>query len=83
MMRRDISSQTFVEFYKKLDTFEWKNISMKYWLFRTARNLSYKKFNLPQTSELDENIHVEQEYEVSFVDEIMNKDLLEKVKEEI
>jgi RNA polymerase sigma-70 factor, ECF subfamily len=79
----DISSQTFIEFYKKLDSFEWQNVSVKYWLFRTAKNLCFKKFKIPQTTEIDENIHTDPNYEVSFVDEIMNKDLLEKVKEEI
>jgi RNA polymerase sigma factor (sigma-70 family) len=79
----DVTSQTFIEFYKKINEFEWKNISVKYWLFRTARNISYNKLKLPASTTLDENTDVEIYTEISFVDEIMHKDLIEKVKEEI
>jgi len=79
----DITSQTFIEFYKKIREFEWQDVSIKYWLFRTARNLSYKKFRIQPETSLDETIEVEDYDSISFVDEIMNKDLIEKVKEEI
>jgi RNA polymerase sigma factor (sigma-70 family) len=79
----DVTSQTFVEFYKKLNDFEWKDISVKYWLFTTARNIAYRKFRAPIQTSLDETVDTQDYEEITFVDEIMNKDLIEKVKEEI
>jgi RNA polymerase sigma factor (sigma-70 family) len=80
---QDITSQVFMEFYIKLDGFQWQNISLKYWLFTTARNLSYKRFRKPVMTEFDENAHIENEPEISFVDQIINLDLVEQVKSEI
>ena len=79
----DITSQTFIEFYKKLQDFKWQNISLKYWFFTTSRNLCYAKFRKKPEVEYNDEIHSENFTEVNFVDEIMNKDLLEKVKKEI
>lgn len=79
----DICSQAFIEFYKKLDTYEWQNISMKFWLFRAVRFISYKKFKTPSTEDLDENYHTKEDFEISFVDQIMNLELVEEVKKEI
>jgi RNA polymerase sigma-70 factor (ECF subfamily) len=79
----DITSQVFIAFYKKLNEFEWQNISLKYWFFTTSKNLCYTKFRKKPEVEYNDEIHSENFQEVSFVDEIMNRDLLEKVKEEI
>lgn len=79
----DITSQVFIEFFKKIETFEWKEVSLKYWLFRTARNLWYTKARMPEIVEYNDDIHYSKEVEISFVDEIINKDLLEKIREEI
>lgn len=79
----DITSQVFIEFYKKLSTFTWQNVSLKYWFFTTAKNLTYSKFKKNKEVEYQEVIHDKYFEEISFVDVIMNKDLLEKVKEEI
>jgi RNA polymerase sigma factor (sigma-70 family) len=79
----DIASQTFITFYNKFDSLEWQGISLKYWLFTTARNLCLKKFNKPQNETLDENYHVNEETEISFVDQIINLELVEQVKSEI
>lgn len=79
----DITSQTFLTFYNKIKELEWKGISLKYWLFTVARNLSYSKLRKPFELDLDENIKVDNETEVSFVDEIMNKDLVDRIKKEI
>ncbi|MFW5720378.1 MAG: RNA polymerase sigma factor [Candidatus Dojkabacteria bacterium] len=79
----DITSQVFITLYNKIDNFTWQGVSMKNWLFTTARNLCYKKFREPVTTELNEEVNILDETEVGFVEEIMNKDLLEKVQEEI
>lgn len=79
----DVTSQVFIEFYKKIDTYEWKGISMKVWLFRSARFLAYKRYRKPDMDNYDENIPVGTEYEISFVDEIINKDMLNKAQEEL
>ncbi len=79
----DITSQVFITLYNKIDNYTWQGVSMKNWLFTTARNLCYKKFREPVTTELNEEVNILDETEVGFVEEIMNKDLLEKVQEEI
>lgn len=47
------------------------------------RNFAYEKFREPAITPLDESTDITDEYEISFVDEIMNKDLIEKVTREI
>jgi RNA polymerase sigma-70 factor (ECF subfamily) len=79
----DITSKTFILLYQKIDLFEWKGISLKNWLFQTSRNFAYDKYREVTTENFDEEFHSENEYEISFVDEIMDKDLLEKVRKEI
>jgi RNA polymerase sigma-70 factor (ECF subfamily) len=79
----DITSQTFIEFYKKLQSYKWQNVSLKYWFFTTCKNLCYTKFRRKSEIEYKDEIHSMNFAEVSFVDEIMNRDLLEKVKAEI
>jgi len=79
----DITSRVFIELYKKLTDFVWQDISLKRWLFRCARNFSYEKFREPIHEELDELYHTPEEYEISFVDEIINKETINYVKTEI
>jgi RNA polymerase sigma-70 factor, ECF subfamily len=79
----DLTSQAFVEFYGKLATFEWREISLKYWLFRTVRNIWYTKSRKTKLESYNDEGTSDQEYEISFVDEIINKDLLEQVRLEI
>lgn len=79
----DITSQTFIELYKKIDSFVWQGISLKYWLFRTTKNLALKSFRQLKATQLDESYIVPGDYEVNFVDEIIEKDLVERIKEEI
>jgi RNA polymerase sigma-70 factor (ECF subfamily) len=79
----DIASQTFIEFYKKFDSFEWQGISMKNWLFRVARNLSYSKFRILESPTIENENELVDETEISFVDEIMQKDLLQEIKTEV
>lgn len=79
----DITSQTFIELHKKLNSFEWQNISLKYWLFRTAKNISLKKLRRVEAVPLDETYMISDEHEISFVDEIIEKDLIDRIKKEI
>lgn len=82
----DVVSTAFIEFYKKIDQFEWQNISMKFWLFRTVRNLSYKNFRKEKRAketQMNEVLENELHEEISFVDDIVNKDLIKDVKQEI
>lgn len=62
----DITSETFLAFYKKLNNYKWQNKTMKSWLFITARNIFLKKIhnNFTQSQEIvenstDQSIHVE------------------------
>lgn len=75
----DITSRVFEAFFRKIDQFEWKGISMKFWLFKTARIYSYELFKEPNTTEYDD-YKIENEYEITFVDKIMNKNLVNQVK---
>lgn len=79
----DITSKVFTELYKKIDKYEWQGISMKSWLFKAARNICYKKFRGPVLEEFDENFDADLNDEISFVDQIMNLELIEEVKKEI
>jgi RNA polymerase sigma factor (sigma-70 family) len=82
----DTTSQAFIELYKNIEKFEWQEISLKYWLFKTVRNLSYKKIGKEKrllNLDKDEDIDKYQEQEISFVDQIMNLELVEQVKAEI
>lgn len=79
----DITSQTFTIFFEKFDSFNWTGVSMKFWLFKTAKNLCFKKFNLKENNQFEENTNDDIDKEISFVDEIMNQDLLDKLQEEI
>jgi RNA polymerase sigma-70 factor (ECF subfamily) len=79
----DITSQVFLAFFNKLPSFEWQNISLKYWFFRTSRQLCYLKFRRKPELEYKDAIHSFDSVEISFVDEIMNRDLIEKIKIEI
>lgn len=81
----DIVSQVFLEFYKKIDNFEWKGVSMKNWLFTTARFTSFKRYKrkISKEERFDEDVYDYEKDEISFVDEIMDKDLLKHVQKEI
>lgn len=79
----DITSQVFLEFYKKLDSFKWQGYSLKSWLFKSTRYLIYNGYRRKPMSELNENEHSSQEHEISFVDQIIQNDLIQKVQEEI
>lgn len=37
-LTRDIASETFMKAYLKIGAFEWKGVSIVYWLFRIATN---------------------------------------------
>jgi RNA polymerase sigma factor (sigma-70 family) len=78
----DITSSTFIEFYNKYHKSTWRGISMRYWLFRTARNYAYRlaRYTSRMTEEIEDAVD---EPEISFVDEIMHKDIVDRVKEEI
>ncbi|MFW5719687.1 MAG: RNA polymerase sigma factor [Candidatus Dojkabacteria bacterium] len=78
----DITSNTFIKFYSVYSRFEWKGISLRHWLFRTARNLAYRR--KPIIIPLQEqSVHIADETEISFVDEIINKEFVQQVKEVI
>ena len=79
----DLASNTFIEFYKKFPSFEWQNKSMKSWLFTTANNFARNKFRLKTMENIEDENLVVDEVEISFVDEIIQKDLLEEIKREI
>ncbi len=78
----DTTSQTFLEFFKKIHTFVWKSISMKNWLFTTARNIGLKTLRGSMITSFDDS-QVPDMVEISFVDEVIAKDLLQKVVEQI
>jgi len=78
----DTTSQTFLEFFKKIHTFVWKGISMKNWLFTTARNIGLKTLRGSMITSFDDS-QVPDMVEISFVDEVIAKDLLQKVVEQI
>lgn len=79
----DITSQTFIKLYENLNKLEEKDTSLKSWLFTVSRNLCYSKFKKPTEVEFDEKYQISEEVEISFVDEIMNKDLVNKIQAEI
>ncbi|MFW5720377.1 MAG: RNA polymerase sigma factor [Candidatus Dojkabacteria bacterium] len=79
----DVCAKVFIDFYNKIDSFEWRGISIKSWLFTTARNHAYNTARNKVTEEYNDEYHSFNEYEISFVDEIMQKDLLDKIREEI
>ncbi len=79
----DVCAKVFIDFYNKIDSFEWRGISIKSWLFTTARNYAYNKARNKVTEEYNDEYHSFNEYEISFVDEIMQKDLMDKIREEI
>jgi RNA polymerase sigma-70 factor (ECF subfamily) len=79
----DITSRTFLEFYKKVNVFKWTGISLKSWLFRTARNFAYEKFREPVNESYNDEFNETESDEISFVDQIMNMELVEQVKKEI
>lgn len=79
----DITSQVFLDFYEKIDNFEWQGVSPKYWLIKSARFLIYNKYRLKTAEEFNENRSDLEVYEVSFVDRVIQKDLVDRVKCEI
>ncbi|MFW5719688.1 MAG: RNA polymerase sigma factor [Candidatus Dojkabacteria bacterium] len=78
----DVTSSSFTEFYRIFKTFEWRGISLRYWLFRTARNFAYRNKSHIMMSQEEIN-ELPDEPEITFVDEIINKDMVNKVKEAI
>ncbi|MFW5719846.1 MAG: RNA polymerase sigma factor [Candidatus Dojkabacteria bacterium] len=79
----DVTSQVFLEFYRKIQEITWQGVSLKNWLFTTARFTIYRKWKKPATYEYNDDRHTENEAEISFTDEILTKDMLEIVKKEI
>ena len=80
----DITSQTFVEMFNYLEKFEWKGISLKFWLFRTAKNLAYRSFDKASKSQTVENFDIIPEAkEESFEKIVLDKDELKLVVAEI
>lgn len=80
----DIASRTFLELYQKIDVFVWEEKPIKLWLFKTARYLYLNKIRKIEPSEsFDEEMAVLDHHEITFVDEIIQKDLIKIVKKEI
>ena len=75
----DLVSQAFTEFYKKLDSFVWQGVSIKYWLFRTVRNLWYTHARRPELTGYSDDILNDRDMEISFVEKIITEDLLQQV----
>lgn len=77
----DVTSQVFLIFFTKIDTYESKGISVKSWFFQTARNIIYRDYirKNKESNSYDENIQTPLEYEISFVDKIIIDDMLNHV----
>jgi RNA polymerase sigma-70 factor (ECF subfamily) len=72
----DITQETFLKALESLKKFEWRGISIKYWLIRISRNLSYKQF--AKKSELPENEAFEEfpdKLSLESVDPVLQKDI--------
>lgn len=82
---QDVTSQVFMEFYKKVDSYIYKGVSIKGWLFITARNKVFNNFiQKKQMESFDQNNEYAGEvYDVSFVDQIINQDLINIAQKEI
>ncbi len=79
----DVTSQVFLEFYRKIQEITWQGVSLKNWLFTTARFTIYRKWNKPATYEYNDDLHTEQEAEISFTDQIITQDLISHVQREL
>jgi len=79
----DVTSQVFLEFYRKIQEITWQGVSLKNWLFTTARFTIYRKWKKPTTYEYNDDLHTENEAEISFTDQIITQDLIAHVQREL
>jgi len=48
----DIASKAFLIALEKVKSFEWKGVSIKFWLLRISRNLIYESFEYLKTLDM-------------------------------
>lgn len=81
-LAEDITSQTFLTAIEKVKKFEWRGISVKYWLIKIAKNLIKKNLSRPKDISLDESmIGLEKMDRKMTEDIVIEEELREKVKE--
>lgn len=77
----DIVSQTFLIALEKLKEFEWKGISIKYWLLRIARNLAYRELKIDPTTTLDDEEDAKDIYEEPIEEKVVSEEIQRILKE--
>ncbi len=77
----DVTAETFRVALDNLADFKWQGVSIKYWLFKIARN-QLKKYWRQKQKEVSWNpdIQVESNKEAEILDQLTQKERLEKVK---
>ena len=77
----DVTAETFWVALDNLTNFQWRGVSIKFWLFQIARN-QLKKYWRQKQKEVSWNpdIQVESNKEAEILDQLTQKERLEKVK---
>jgi len=77
----DITSQTFLVAIEKVQNFEWRGISIKYWFLKIARNLVSKYLGKPQDLSFDERLEIKNLDQILIEDIVVEEELIDKLKE--
>lgn len=77
----DITSQTFLIAFEKIKKFEWREISIKFWFLKIARNLVSKSLRKAQSISFDEKIEIKNVDKILTEDIIIEEELKNKIKQ--
>jgi len=76
----DITSQTFLTALEKIDNFEWRGISIKFWLIRISKNLVMKSYRQKSHISFDEKIEIKELNKTLLEDKIIKESLKKELK---
>lgn len=79
---RDITAETFVKAFSNISKFQWRNISLLYWLYQIATNETNRYFN-SQKYRPQSLSRIQEEYGIEIVDHSNNETDSIRLREEL